>query len=68
MTKALNVDPTTALFVEDMARNLKPAKAIGMTTVWVNNGSEQATRDADRSFIDFEISDVGQWLHQILGE
>jgi putative hydrolase of the HAD superfamily len=39
-----------------------------MTTVWVNNGSEQATRDADRSFIDFEISDVGQWLHQILGE
>lgn len=68
MTKALNVDPTTALFVEDMARNLKPAKAIGMTTVWVNNGSEQATRDADRSFIDFEISDVGHWLHQILGE
>ncbi|SDC34601.1 putative hydrolase of the HAD superfamily [Sphingomonas sp. YR710] len=68
MTKALNVDPATALFVEDMARNLKPAKAIGMTTVWVNNGSEQATRDADRSFIDFEISDVGHWLHQILGE
>lgn len=68
MTKALNVDPATALFVEDMARNLKPAKAIGMTTVWVNNGSEQATRDADRSFIDYEISDVGQWLHDILGD
>ncbi len=68
MTKALNVDPTTALFVEDMARNLKPAKAIGMTTVWVNNGSEQATRDADRSFIDYEISDVGHWLHGILGD
>jgi len=68
MTRALNVDPATALFVEDMARNLKPAKAIGMTTVWVNNGSEQATRDADRSFIDYEISDVGQWLHEILGD
>ena len=68
MTRALNVNPATALFVEDMARNLKPAKAIGMTTVWVNNGSEQATPDTDRSFIDFEISDVGHWLHEILGE
>ena len=42
---ALDIDPSRALFVEDMARNLKPAKAIDMTTVWVDNGSEQA-RDA----------------------
>jgi putative hydrolase of the HAD superfamily len=68
MTKALAVDPATALFVEDMARNLKPAKAIGMTTVWVNNGSEQGPSTADRGYIDFEISDVGQWLHEIMGE
>ena len=40
-----SIAPTRALFVEDMARNLKPAKAIGMTTVWVNNGSEQADRE-----------------------
>ena len=68
MTKALNVDPTTALFVEDMARNLKPAKAIGMTTVWVNNGSELGNHEADTSFIDYEINDVGQWLHDITGD
>lgn len=68
MTRALAVDATRALFVEDMARNLKPAKAIGMTTVWVNNGSEQAASDVDRSYIDYEISDVGQWLHEIMGE
>lgn len=68
MVEAFGVDPTTALFVEDMARNLKPAKAIGMTTVWVNNGSELGNHEADASFIDYEINDVGQWLHEITGE
>jgi putative hydrolase of the HAD superfamily len=61
---AFDIDPTTALFVEDMARNLKPAKAIGMTTVWVDNGSEQ-DHDADRSFVDIRVTDVTQWLNQI---
>lgn len=67
MVAALGVDPTTSLFVEDMARNLKPAKAIGMTTVWVNNGSELGNHEADLSFIDYEIHDVGHWLHEITG-
>lgn len=67
MVRAFGIDPTTSLFVEDMARNLKPAKAIGMTTVWVNNGSEFGNHEADSSFIDFEIQDVGQWLHAITG-
>jgi putative hydrolase of the HAD superfamily len=63
---AYDLDPNESLFVEDMARNLKPAKAIGMTTVWIDNGSEQPPEDADRSFIDYIITDLGQWLHQTL--
>ena len=59
------IDPTTSLFVEDMARNLLPAKRIGMTTVWVDNGSEQAP-DADRSFIDYTVTELGPWLAMIL--
>ena len=62
---AFDLDPRESLFVEDMARNLKPAKAIGMTTVWVDNGSEQAP-DADRSYIDFHIHALAPWLEQIL--
>jgi putative hydrolase of the HAD superfamily len=62
---AYGLDPKASLFVEDMARNLKPAKAIGMTTVWIDNGSEQ-TADADRSFIDYRITDLGAWLHDML--
>ncbi len=61
------INPSTALFVEDMARNLKPAKALGMTTAWVNNGSERGDHEAHPDFIDYEISDVGQWLDDILG-
>lgn len=65
LCEAYALDPNESLFVEDMARNLKPAKAIGMTTVWIDNGSEQ-TPDADRSFIDYTITDLGAWLHSIL--
>ena len=67
MVANFKIDPATSLFVEDMARNLKPAKAIGMTTVWVNNGSEFGNHEVDHGFIDYEIHDVGQWLHEITG-
>jgi putative hydrolase of the HAD superfamily len=60
------IAPERALFVDDMARNLKPAKAIGMTTVWVDNGSERGDHDADQTGIDFTVKDVGAWLTDIL--
>ena len=62
------IDPARALFAEDMARNLAPAKALGMTTVWVNNGSEQAGGEACPSYVDYEIDDLSDWLHEITGE
>jgi putative hydrolase of the HAD superfamily len=68
MCERLAIAPAGALFVEDMARNLKPAKALGMTTVWVDNGSEQASSGADDSFIDYKTHDIGIWLMEILGD
>ena len=62
---AFGIEPTAALFADDMARNLAPAKAIGMTTVWVDNGSEQA-HDADRSFVDHRTRDITEWLGDLL--
>ncbi|MDR6847038.1 putative hydrolase of the HAD superfamily [Sphingomonas sp. BE270] len=64
---AFDIVPEQAIFFEDMARNLAPAKAIGMTTVWVDNGSEQGP-DEDRSYIDFTCADVTAWLHEHMGE
>jgi len=48
-----------------MAQNLAPAKELGMTTVWVDNGSERGNHGAG-DFIDHQIADVGEWLQQIL--
>ena len=61
------IDPTRALFAEDMARNLAPAKAIGMTTLWIDNGSDQAAGNACASFIDFTATDLTTWLHDLTG-
>jgi putative hydrolase of the HAD superfamily len=63
-----NVAPASALFMDDMARNLAPAKALGMTTVWIDNGSEQGAPGTASDFIDYVVGDPADWLHTILGE
>jgi len=60
-----DIEPTRAVFVEDMARNLTPAKALGMTTVWVDNGSEHGGHGASPDHIDVTIADVGEWLDSL---
>jgi putative hydrolase of the HAD superfamily len=67
MVDAFGFDPAHALFADDLARNLPPAKALGITTVWIDNGSEQVGADSSHA-IDYRASDLGQWLHEILGE
>jgi len=64
---AFDIDPSRAIFFEDMARNLIPAKAIGMTTVWVDNGSEQGP-EAARDHIDYTVHALTPWLTSILEE
>lgn len=66
MCRTFEIKPDRALFVEDMARNLKPAKEMGMITVWVNNGSESGSHEADSQYIDYEIAAVTPWLGAIL--
>jgi putative hydrolase of the HAD superfamily len=68
MLAALRVDPARALFAEDMARNLRPAKALGMTTLWVDNGSDQAGQGGSADFIDYRTDDLGAWLAELTGE
>ena len=60
------VDPTSAIMVEDMARNLVPAKQLGMGTVWINNGSEQGGAADWSATVDHEITALAPWLTQQL--
>lgn len=59
---------TTAIF-EDLTRNLAPAAAIGMTTVWVRNASPWAEPTADGDMPDFvhhETADLVACLEEAI--
>ena len=62
------IDPARALFADDMARNLAPAKMLGMTTLWIDNGSEQGPEVAEADFIDYRSADIAGWLAAAMGE
>ena len=69
MCERFGIDPKRALFADDMVRNLAPAKALGMTTVWVDNGSERGNHGYRRErSIDYRIADIADWLESILGD
>ncbi|MCW1384255.1 pyrimidine 5'-nucleotidase [Novosphingobium sp. KCTC 2891] len=68
MIAALGVDPERAVFVEDSARNLGPAKALGMQTVWLDAATDWGDRAKDDAAIDIVIDDIGQWLDACLAE
>ena len=55
-------DPRAAAMIEDIARNLEPAAAIGMTTVWLRNNSEWGREGSDGAYIDLVIDDLAGWL------
>jgi putative hydrolase of the HAD superfamily len=65
MVQAFGIDPTRALFADDLQRNLAPAKAIGMTTLWIDNASE--AQGAAGAYIDFTTDDLGRWLADTMG-
>ena len=67
LCERFGIDPGEALLVDDMVQNLAPAKALGMTTIWVDNGSERGNHNYDDRIVDQRITDVGDWLGSILG-
>src|SRR5271155_456670 len=56
------VSPGPALMVEDMARNLVPAAALGMTTAWVRNSAEWAVDGCEGNHVHHIVDDLGTFL------
>jgi putative hydrolase of the HAD superfamily len=56
------VRPDTALMVEDMARNLVPAAALGMTTAWVRNPADWAVEGCNGEHIHHVVDNLGAFL------
>jgi len=59
------IDPNLCVFVEDIARNLKPAYEMGMKTVWIENDEPWAKKFSDSDFIDFKTNNLSEFLKQI---
>ena len=66
-----DIDPARACMVEDIARNLVPAHAMGMTTVWVRSEADWSRPDGDGvgtgSHIDHTVDDLPAWLEKVAG-
>src|SRR5712671_7691287 len=56
------VTPSTALMIEDMAKNLAPAAALGMTTAWVRNPLDWAAAGSEGDHIHHVVNDLGTFL------
>ena len=62
LVKRYDVDPTRAAMVEDMAKNLEPAAAMGMTTVWVRSEADWQKEGAEMPFIHYAVDDLAAFL------
>ena len=65
LIKRHGIDPKRSAMVEDMARNLVPARELGMTTVWVPSTISLASEGADDGHIDHVIEDLEAWLIEL---
>ena len=59
------IDPKLCGFVEDIARNLKPAYEMGMKTIWIENDEPWAKKYSDSDFINFKTNNLSEFLKQI---
>ena len=59
-----NIDPKLCGFVEDIARNLKPAYEMGMKTVWIENDEPWASKFADSDFVIYKTKNLSEFLEK----
>ena len=59
------IDPNLCVFVEDIARNLKPAYEMGMKTVWIKNDEPWAKEFSDSDFVNYKTNNLSEFLKKI---
>ena len=59
------IDPKLCVFVEDIARNLKPAYEMGMKTIWIKNDEPWAKKFSDSEFINYKTNNLSEFLKKI---
>ena len=59
------IDPEYCVFIEDIARNLKPAYELGMKTVWIKNDEPWAAEFSNENFINYKTDNLSDFLRRI---
>ena len=54
-----------SIFIEDTAKNLKPAKLLGLKTVWIENDFNLQDYTEHSRFVDYIYSDLNSFLNDI---
>ena len=67
LVKRFDIAPVAAAMVEDIARNLEPAAALGMTTVWVRTDSDWGREGSGGDYVHHVIDDLAGWLGDLVG-
>lgn len=62
------VTPATAVMFEDSHKNLAPAAALGMKTVWVRHAGMPAAPDEDLSHCHYVTDDLLGWLTEVTAD
>jgi putative hydrolase of the HAD superfamily len=57
--------PARTAMIEDMAKNLAPAAALGMTTVWVKGGPHWTEADGEAPHIHHVVDDLAGFLRTV---
>ena len=65
LVKKHKIDPNLCVFVEDIARNLKPAYEMGMKTIWIENDEPWAKKFSDSDFINYKTNKLSEFLRKI---
>ena len=59
------IEPQYSIFIEDIARNLKPAHELGMKTVWIKNDEPWAAKFSESDFINYKTDNLAKFLKDV---
>ena len=65
IVEKFKIEPQYCIFIEDIARNLKPAYELGMKTVWIINEEPWAAKFSESNFIDYRTDNLTNFLKEI---
>jgi putative hydrolase of the HAD superfamily len=63
--RRFDIVPARAAMIEDMAKNLAPAAALGMTTVWLRGTLDWAREGADADYVHHVVDELAPWLAEV---